>query len=245
MSNKTPTRFPNGATTAAKNNPLGKYGLQDPTQWHSYFNDFNAYGAADWTVTNVGTTPTQALTDVDGGVLLLTNAATDNSSTQLQKVGADFLPAAGKQLVFKARFAVSDITQSDWLVGLGVTDTTVLGAVLGAGLTDGMFFAKDDGTTNIYFCVQKDATTGQKLTQVLAVPSVAGTYQTYGFYFDGVRYVYLFVDDVQLTTVDLTATLATYLPDAQLTPTIAMMNGEAVAKTMSVDYIFAAQERVV
>ena len=42
---------------------------------------------------------------------------------------------------------------------------------------------------------------------------------------------------------DLSATLATYLPDTELTISFGVQNGEAVAKTMTIDYIFAARER--
>jgi hypothetical protein len=36
---------------------------------------------------------------------------------------------------------------------------------------------------------------------------------------------------------------STYLPDTELTVSFGIQNGEAVAKTMTVDYIFAAKER--
>jgi hypothetical protein len=63
------------------------------------------------------------------------------------------------------------------------------------------------------------------------------------FYFDGSRYITLWKDDVEVYTADLTTTLATYLPDTELTISFGVQNGEAVAKTMTVDYIFAAKER--
>jgi hypothetical protein len=66
---------------------------------------------------------------------------------------------------------------------------------------------------------------------------------TLAFYFDGRQYVYLYKDDAQVARVDLTSTLTTYLPDTELTVSFGIQNGEAVAKTMSIDYIFAAQER--
>ena len=240
---KTPTRFPNGVTTANKQNPLGKFGLPDPTQWHSYFNDFDHFTAADWVITEIGAGGTEAITDENGGVLLITSDALDNDGVQLQKVGESFLPASGKQLFFKTRFTTAKITQSDWLIGLAVLDTTLLGAVGGDGVTDGMFFAKEDGDTNIDFHCQKDTTTGQIDATAIAVQPTAGTYVTLAFYFDGERYIKLFVDDVHVSTVDLTATLATYLPDTELTVSVAYINGEAGATTLSLDYLFVAQER--
>jgi hypothetical protein len=240
---KTPTRFPNGVTTAAKSNALGKFGLPDPTKWHTYFDDFDYFTSASWTITEIGAGGTTALTDAAGGVLLITSDALDNDGVQIQKDGEGFLPTSGKQLFFKARFTTAKITQSDWLIGLAVLDTTLLDAVGGDGVTDGMFFSKEDGDTNIDFHCQKNTTTGQIDATAIAVQPTAGTYVELAFYFDGIRYIQLFVDGVHKSTVDLTSTLSTYLPDTELTPSVAYLNGEAGATTLSLDYLFVAQER--
>ena len=234
----TPTRFTNGVTTVTKPNPLGMYGLPDPTEWNTFFTDFQHYTAADWTVTAVGA-GTQALANGDGGLLLLTNAAADNDRIELQKLGESFLLTAGKRAFFKARFKVSDATQSDFLIGLCVTDTTLQGAVDGAGVTDGIFFSKDDGDALLDVQCQKNATTGQ--TRAAAVATVvADTFLSVALAYDGVSELKYYVNDVQLGT--LTATSA-FLPDTTLTPSFAIQNGEAVAKTMTVDYFFASAER--
>lgn len=232
-----PTRFPYGLSNMAKETVFGQMGQLNPAKFITYFNDFLDYVANDWTITNVGTTPTQALTNVNGGALLLTMAATDDSSSFLDKKGEFILPASGKKLFFETRFAVSDATQSDWVVGLQVTDTTPL------DVTDGIYFQKDDGDAFIDFYVSKNATTGRSTSTNIATAAAADVYMTLGFYFDGKRYVQLFKDGVQLITVDLTTTLTTYLPDTTLTISFGVQNGEAVAKTMSMDYIFVAQER--
>ena len=147
--------------------------------------------------------------------------------------------AAGKKAFFKARFKVSDATQSDFLIGLAVTDTTLQGAVSGAGVTDGILFNKDDGDALLDFNVQKNATTGQTRAAGIATV-VSDTFLTVAWYFDGVNEVKYYVDDVQRGTLDGSST---YLPDTELTVSFAMMNGEAVAKTMTLDYIFASIER--
>lgn len=232
----TPVRFPFGVTNVEKHTPFAQLGLPLPMTYHTYFNDFDHYVAGDWTITNVGTTPTQALTDVDGGALLLTMAATDDSSSYLQKKGESFLPTSGKKLFFAARFKVSDATQSDFVMGLQVTDTTPL------DVTDGVYFQKDDGDANVDFYVSKNATTG-RLTTTAATTAADDTFLELAFYFDGKRYVTVWKDRLQVANVDLTTTLATYLPDTELTISFGITNGEAVAKTMTVDYIFAAQER--
>lgn len=232
----TPSRFPCGVTNVDKHSPFAQFGLPLPMTWHTYFNDFDHYVAGDWTITNVGVTPTQALTDIDGGALLLTMAASDDSSSFLQKKGESFLLASGKKLLFAARFKVSDATQSDFVMGLQITDTTPL------DVTDGIYFQKDDGDANVDFYVSKNATTG-RLTTTAATTAASDTFLTLAFYFDGKRYVSLWKDGAQVGNVDLTTTLDTYLPDTELTVSFGVQNGEAVAKTMTIDYIFAAQER--
>lgn len=240
-----PVRFPFGVTNVDKVDPLGMYGLPDPTTWATFFTDFQTFNVADWTLTTVEAgsgAATEALTDAHGGVLLVTNDNADNDSDFFQKVGESFLPASGKRLIGKFRFKVSDATESEVYFGLMVTDTDPLSSTAGDGVTDGIFFMKEDGTTNVNFYVQKDATTGQLTTS--AVTTLANdTWTELAFSFDGNRYVTLWKDGAQLSTVDLTTTLTTYLPDTELTVSFGLKNGEAAAKTLSVDYIFVAQER--
>ena len=245
-----PVRYPNGVTTVPPTNPLAMFGLPDPTEWYVFFDDFDTWvtdtsSAAKYTITTVeagASSATEALSDAAGGVLVLTNDAADNDSDFLQKIGENFLPASGKKLFFKARFKVSNATDCDWVMGLIVTDTTPL-AASGDGATDGIFFQKDDGDTNVDFYVQKNTTTGQLTSTAVTTAAADDTYMTLAFYFDGKRYVQVFKDDVLVDTVDLTATLTTYLPDTELTVSFGIQNGSAASRMMSVDYIFAAIER--
>lgn len=226
-----PTRFPGGLTTANPNSTLGMYGLPDPTGWHEYFNDFVTYVAGDWTITATGA-GTVALTDINGGAILITNAAADNDAQYLQKKGESFLMQSGKPAFFKARFKVSDATQSDFVMGLQVTDTTPLDA------TDGIYFQKDDGSATITAYCRKDATTGS--TSLATTALVSDTFIVLGWYYDGKSEVVVFVDDVKIGTLDASAT---YLPDTELTVSFGVQNGEAVAKTMTLDYVLAAIKR--
>lgn len=222
------TRFPNGLTTVAKGSALGEFILPSPFAVHTYFDDFDTYTAADWTVTEVGIA-TQALADEDGGVLLITNAAVDNDSSFSQKVGESFLMEVGKKAWFAARLKVSDATQSDWVVGLQITDTTPL------DVTDGIFFRKDDGDTNIDFVVEKDNVATESAVGINA----DATYVEVAFYYNGNDRVEAYVDGSLAGSA-----VTTNLPDDEvLTVSYGVQNGEGVAKTMSIDYIFAAKER--
>src|SRR3990167_10623763 len=113
-----------------------------------YFRDFintAEYAAADWTITTVETgAATEALgADALNGTLVLTNGTADNDSDSLQLNEETFALAAGKQLWFETKVQLSDATDSDLFIGLGITDTSPLAT------TDRVGFQKDDDDTNI------------------------------------------------------------------------------------------------
>ena len=231
----TSNNFTKGVNNITAQNILGQMIQLDPTQMHTYFNDFDTYAAADWTVTETQAGATQALTNADGGVLLLTNSAADDDIVALQKVGESYKFVAGKKLFFKAKFAVSDATQSDFVIGLQITDTTPL------AVTDGVYFRKNDGDANLDFVVVKDSTAS---TATAVATVVAATYITVGFYYNGVNEVVYAASTNSLNPTVLGKLATTNLPDdEELTISFCIQNGEAVAKTLSVDYIFAAKER--
>lgn len=226
------TRWPSGITNASPYSTLGNMGQPDPSKFHNFWDDFDTYVAADWIVTEVGTA-TQALTAGDGGQLLVTNSALAPDSSYQQNLVASFLLEAGKRAFFKARFKVSEALQSIIQLGLIVADTTPLDA------TDGIYFMKDDGDAQLDVYVRKNATTGS--TSATNIATVASdTFMSVGWEYDGKSAVRVFVNDVHVTTLDGSST---YLPDTVLAVSFGVGNGEAVAKTMTMDYIFAAKER--
>lgn len=223
------TRFPNGVTNVGEDTIFAAMGQLAPTKFHTYMEDFDYYTAANWTVTETQAGATQALTDGDGGLLLLTNSAADDDLVALQKVGESYRFAAGKKLWFEARLKVSDATQSDLTVGLQITDTSPL------DVTDGVFFIKADGSTSVTLRVEKNNTASTATVGTMA----NDTFITLAFYYDGVSQVQYAVNGVVGGAVAVTN-----LPDDEdLTVSFAVQNGEAVAKTMTVDYIFVAKER--
>lgn len=184
-----------------------------------------------WTTTLVeagGGESTVTIPDGSAGTLLLTTDANENDGINLQKIGENFgMAAAQLALYFGIRFKISDKTQSDFIVGLCITDTTLLG-----GMTDGCYFRKVDGSANIAFVTEKDSTETET-TPVGAM--VDDTYIILEFYFDGTR-VEAFVNGASVATH--TANIPN---DELLTESIHFLTGEAVVKTMTVDYIRVIQ----
>lgn len=208
--------------------------LFDPIEHVVFMEDFFRYNAADWiiTTTELGAgSATEALTDGHGGLLLITNDAADNDLDFFQNVKESFRFALGKKAWFRSRFKVSDATQSDVVIGLQITDTTAL------DVTDGVFFLKADGVATMDFIVEKN---DAQSTVTSAATLANDTFIKLDFYFDGLSTFKVYVNDVHVGSV----TSTTNMPDDEdVTISFGIQNGEAVAKTMTVDYIMVAFDR--
>jgi hypothetical protein len=229
----TPARFTNGVTNVRKVDLLGAMGMPSPLAYHILDEDFTRYVAGDWTITETEAgagDAAQALQNESFGVLKITNDAADDDACFMQRVGETFKFVAGKHLWFYARFKVSDATQSDFVIGLQITDTAPL------DVTDGVFFQKDDGDANLDFHVEKNNTATDK-TAIATV--VADTYMEVGFHYDGAARVEYYIDGV----LKGSAAVTNLVDDEELCVSFGIQNGEAVAKSMSIDRIFVAVER--
>lgn len=202
-----------------------------------YVNDFVAgvQHATDsllgWVVTLVeggAGESTITVPDAVGGAVLLTTDAADNDGINLQLDGESYeLTTDQKAVYFGIRLRASEATQSDFLVGLCITDTDLLG-----GMTDGVFFRKVDASTSVAVVTEKDSSETET-TGVLTF--AADTDYVLEFYFDGTS-VEFFVDGVSVARHTLT------IPDDEaLTPSIHFLAGSTGAKTMQIDWIRAIQ----
>ena len=221
------------ATKAKKDQPMFMPLPSDQTHY-GYFNDFMTYNSGDWTITTTedGTgSATEVITSGAGGQFLITNAAGDNDHDFFNLKGESFLITGSKRAYFSARFKVSDATQSDFVMGLQITDTSPL------AVSDGIFFIKDDGDTNLDFIVEKDSTS----TDTTAIHTMADdTFVTVAFFIDpDTSLVHYSVNNAEPVGV-----VNTNLPDnEELTVSFGIQNGAAAAKTMTIDYVTAIVER--
>ena len=206
----------------------------DPSVRHTYFNDFDTYVAGNWTITTTEAgagSATEALTNVDGGALLVTNDDADDDADFFQKVGESFKFETGKSLYCSARFKVSDATQSDLVFGLQITDTTPL------AVTDGIYWRKDDGDANLDFVVIKDSTA---TTATAASTLSDDTYVELGFSYDGSQANIKYLVDGAVVG----ASALTNAPDdEELTVSWGIQIGAAAAKTMTVDWLLCSKGR--
>lgn len=219
-------------------NFLGGTGIDGlpPMAWHSWQDDFDFYLATDWVVTETGS-GTRAISQADGGILVITNAAADDDANFFQKrdvasgqVAEHWKFAAAKRMYFGARFKVSDATQSDFVMGLQITDTSPL------AVSDGIYFRKDDGDANIDCVVIKDSTA---TTVSAAATAVDDTYMELEWTYNGDGNFEFFKDGVPIG-----GAATTNAPDdEELCVSFGIQNGAGAAKVMSVDWIKVAKER--
>ena len=199
-----------------------------------YFEDFFELDTAHWriTTTEAGAgSATEAISATErGGVLVVTNDAADNDADFFNHLVEAFSFVSGKRTMFAVRFKTSDATESDLVFGLQITDTTPL------AVSDGVYFQKDDGDTNVDFHVTKDSTS----TSTTGVGTLADdTWMTLAFEYDGHEEIKYYVDGSYGGAVAFTN-----MPDDEnLCVSFGIQNGAAASKVLYVDYVYAAQER--
>jgi hypothetical protein len=166
--------------------------------------------------------------DASGGVLLFTTDANEDDGINFQKAGEPFgFTTDQRATYFGARFKASEATQLDWLIGLCITDTTLLG-----GMTDGTYFEKLDGGTGISFVTEKNSTETQ--TDNCAT-FAADTYLVVEFYFDGTT-IEAFINGASVASHS-----TNICDDELLTPSLQVLAGSAAARTLSLDWWRAIQ----
>ena len=236
-----PTHFPNGVSNRTKGHPLFNYPYLDPSKYYTYFDDFFEYHSGIYTITTTEAgsgNASEAITAGAGGQLLITNDDADNDLDFFQLKGESFKWDSTKRMFFSARFKTNDATQSEIIMGLQITDTTPL------DVTDGIFFLKVDADTKPDLIIEKDNTSTLSILEMDAMED--DTFVTLSFEYDpldvatGGAVFRVYQDDVQVG--DITGT--TNAPDDEdLTISFGIQNGEAAAKTLTIDFILVAVER--
>lgn len=166
---------------------------------------------------------------VDGGLLFTTDANEDDG-INFQLKGEPFKINTNCQaLYFYARLQASEQTQIDWLVGLCITDTTLLG-----GMTDGIYFEKLDGNTTMSCTTEKNSTETQ--TDSIGTFAAATDVELEFFYDKNTGAVEFYVNGA------LVATHTTNIVDDEdLTPSLQVLAGSAAARTLTLKEIRAIQ----
>lgn len=257
------TRMPNGVTNAASWQTMGASGREDPTWSHMYANDFDTFAAGDFTIATVTSgSPTQALTDGDGGRLLVTNTAGATDATYLQLKNAGFQLKLGKATFFKFAGQMSDLVNGAYF-GLVQKGAAAVGTI-----TDGVYITKASGTGALTLNSAKTGTTTQSVAFPAAEAIVAATDFELGIYVDYLGNLAAFFNPTTGSNpISASAAASTnqargrvaalyagpalaqgqtaplVLTAALLTPAFGLLNASAIARTLNVDYLVASRER--
>ena len=241
-----PMRIQAGFTQDASWQPLGLIGAPDPTFYATFFDDFMGYQAGRFTNTNTGNGSEAPANGVGGRVLFTTNTSTpaagDIASIQVDSACVQY--SAAKKLAFLTRLQLADVTNSAMLAGVIQKTTTPF------TVTDGIYFSKATGTTNLTVNVMASSV-------VIATTTLTGlltnaTDVDLGFTYDGRGSLLIFAGAGLLGQKpnQNTATLGPVarltpasFPTALLTPTLSLQSGTATSKTMNADLLYASVER--
>lgn len=243
-----PTVFPNGVTNAQ----LDSFGARVPCEWppqlYTFFTDFDKFnaalgatGLADWlnTPSTAGAGTSSVVTDAFGGILLITlPSASDDFGNSYQWLGGNaladvaetFIFTPGKELWFAARFALSEVVQSDLIIGLAVATLQPITTAP----TDGVFFIKSDGSA----AMSLRSSLASSATNVAVGSLVAATFVEAAFHYNGIDKISAFINGNPAGSMGITT-----LPITELAVTFGVQNGDTAARTASFDWIFASRER--
>lgn len=248
------TRMPNGVTNAAPWQTMGAAGTPDPTWSVMYANDFMTFAAGDWTITKVGT-GTTALTNFDGGALLLTNTTGAADAIYMQLATAGFKITPGKALFFKFQAQLSAVNLDVFFCGLAQAGASTI-----ASITDGIYIAKATGQAGLTLNSVVGSVTTTVNFPAVEVLTAATTFEV-GFMVDYLGNVAAFFNPTtgsnpisaanaangqargRVATLANGASTTPALTTALLAPIFGLLNSSGVANTMTVDFVAASRER--
>ena len=229
------TNFPNGVTNVTRIDLFGNLPQPDRTITVDFFDDFLHPSTGDYINMRAWTgivTPTAALSL---GALEIEADQTENDFEQWRSISTIMLET-GKKAWFACRLKSSIVTQADLYAGLS---SNVASASTFENSTDGVWFRVDDGDANVDLVVSSGGTA----TTTTAVGTVtADTYSEFGFYYDGVDKIKIYLDGVLVGS-----SVTTNLPSVALNVGFSVYNGAATSPDagpmLDIDYVYAVKER--
>lgn len=201
-------------------------------------------GTTDWTYTVTNSTAPTTVTHANTGTAAFTNAAADNDRIEVDETAEWIKLTDGIRMRFQAKLTFSDATQADYGFGIGIIDTDWLGDT--AIMSDGVFFEKNDGDTQIDVVIAYNATATTDYVRVSNVATADTAAHVYTLDVimdptrDGAGQVIAYVDGVKVSDVFYSSGLPY---DEELCIKYGVQNGEAVAKTLTTDYVAAGVNR--
>ena len=154
--------------------------IQDSSLYHQYYNDFDDYVAANWTVTQIGAGTAPALAAGDGGIITMITGATAKNSISNQKLFPSFSTQLGVRFWGRIVFSVDSLLAN---VIIGKTNSTTT-PYTGGQITDGVYLTTTGGTGVVKFNVAASGTITTVTTTTSLVAGL-GNYCRFSWYWDG------------------------------------------------------------
>lgn len=237
----------------ASTRPNWALNLPSGPTWHEQWWDFNSpQDLADFAIDVVGGDGSEqaawkgsvVVQDARTGELLITNDDNDDDSTVIQALAESIrFNSLGKTVYLVFRLKLSDATQKDFIAGAWKRSTTPFTLI-----SDGVFFTSDDGDDNLDVARAFNAATRpddysqendvytlvDDTYMILTIRVIMDANTT------GVGSITYYVDNVAKHTAGPSASI---VHDEELAVGVALRNGAAAAKTMTIDTIGVLQER--
>lgn len=249
---RNPVRYTSGLTQDAPFQPLGMIGIPDPLFYSGFYDDFMAYVATGYTVTNTGNGTIAAAAGDGGTVLYTTNSSTPAGAdlSSLQPVVANLTLDTTKKWAYGCRVKLSSASNNGFLGGLIQKTTTPF------TVTDGVAIVKASGGTGIVVNVVSGSSTQATATiPPGALTPADNTFFDVAFAYDGKADILIYAgtglfgakpdqDRATLGPVArITGVGSLTLTAANLVPTLALQSGTASSKTMTADFFYGCKER--
>lgn len=253
-----PARFPSGVSTDYPWGVLGNYGLPDPMNYGTWFDEFMIKESTyTTTATGNGTAAITANTNANamGEILFTTNSSAPAGSdlVSIQLAANPWLLQAGKKAFFGTRIKLSSATNAAFRVGMFPTGTTPFTG----NLTNALYFDKATGSlTNINMVNVSGGTAVTTAVPTSAYTLANATYLDLGWYLDRNGDLTGFVGAQLFGWLPQSGTgssvggrgpvcrsAAITLPAAAMNMGLAVQSGTAASSTMTVDFWFGAVER--
>jgi len=229
-----PRRYAGGITNVGSDKPWGMAPMPYPQLMSIDMEDFYVWldDGKTWVSTS---TQNNSIAASAGsfGLMRMATSKCDDSVVQIQRGGTSGVAlVAGKRAFFGCRWSTTEATQNDFLIGLCTIDTSVIASAP----TNGVYFGKDDGDTNIDFLIRAGATAVG--TDAAVATLAADTMIMLEWYFDGVRTFYAYSNGALVSTV-----ATADFPTGQMVMTAAITSGQQLISLMTLDFLYVAIER--
>jgi hypothetical protein len=172
------------------------------------FEDFTTGPVTKAIATEIGTVDDATIEagTAGGGVYVSTHGTANEGHGSIQLASCGVAPAAGRVIACEISMSTTDITESDWFVGLGEVDTTFMAAtgVLAVNGADNFVGYHSLDTTNVINLSSAGVAMANRqdtlFSALASAPTVPGDLEVhlYGFRIEGLNKIEFYYDGVKV-----------------------------------------------